>query len=271
MSAGRGPTPRAASLVTGAGSGVGRAVAVVLAREVGPVVLVGRRRERLDETAGLISAAKAGGPAHVRPADVSDPESVRGLFEDLEKQDLTPAILVNCAGVNGRHCSIEESDPDGWINTIRINLIGPYLMTRSALPHMKSTGWGRIVNVSSAASLGIGTINTEYNLSKVALNHFTRQTAKALAGTEVAATAIHPGEVKSEMWEHIRDDASARGESGAGARKWARMVEETGGDPPEKAAELVLRIVRSPAAEVNDRFLWIEDGIQAPREVWSSE
>ncbi len=255
-------------LVTGAGSGVGRAIAKALARVVGPVALVGRRRANLEETARLIAEAGGSAATFVFPADVTDPEAVADLFAYLKTQGAMPEVLVNCAGVNGRFTGIDESDPEDWTTTIKVNLIAPYLMTRAALPHMQTIGWGRIVNVSSAASLGISHVNSAYSLSKVALNHFTRQTAQQVMDTEISATAIHPGEVKTEMWEAIRKDSAGRGETGAGGRTWAAMVDETGGDPPEKAAALMLRIVQSPAAAVNDRFLWIEDGIKKPCEVW---
>ena len=216
----------------------------------------------------MIAAAGVRARVVACTVDISRESEVQLLAGRLAGEGLMPDILVNNAGIHGNIAPIEESNPKVWMTTLQTNLFGPYLLTRMALPHMRRNRWGRIINVSSASSLNVANINSEYSLSKVALNHLTRQTAKEVAGTGISATAIHPGEVKTEMWEAIRDDAGSRGEEGAGGRAWSKMVGETGGDPPEKAAALVVEIVSSDSEVVNDRFMWIDDGIQKPRSVW---
>ena len=116
-------------------------------------------------------------------------------------------------------------------------------MAQLVIPHMQDNGWGRIVNLSSAASLHPpGPLNSAYATSKVALNHFTRHLATELEGTGVTTNVIHPGDVKTAMWADIRDKAGAlSGEQDL--ENWVAWVEETGGDPPEKAAKLVLDII----------------------------
>jgi NAD(P)-dependent dehydrogenase (short-subunit alcohol dehydrogenase family) len=133
---------------------------------------------------------------------------------------------------------------------------------------MIARGWGRIVNFSSAAALHPpGPLNSAYGTSKVALNQFTRHLAAELATSGVTANAIHPGEVKTEMWATVRDEAGSTGPIGAGYRQWAADVERTGGDDPQKAVDLVLRIITDPA-EINGKFLWIEGGLQTPIPSW---
>jgi len=83
----------------------------------------------------------------------------------------------------------------------------------------------------------------------------------------VTANVIHPGDVKTEMWADIRDQAAAL-PIAAGYREWVKWVEETGGDPPEKAADLVLRLCSDEAASINGQFVWIEDGLQKPIPSW---
>jgi NAD(P)-dependent dehydrogenase (short-subunit alcohol dehydrogenase family) len=95
------------------------------------------------------------------------------------------------------------------------------------------------------------------------MNQLTRHLAAELKGTGVTANAIHSGEVKSALWADIRDKASKIGQAG-----WANRVEEAGGDPPEKAAKLVLETIDG---DVNGRFLWIEDPLQAPKPSWDDE
>jgi NAD(P)-dependent dehydrogenase (short-subunit alcohol dehydrogenase family) len=131
---------------------------------------------------------------------------------------------------------------------------------------MIDEGWGRIVNITSAASLHPpGPSNSAYGTAKVALNQLTRHLAAELEGTGVTANVIHPGDVKTDMWGDIRDQVARLGDDAKVYKQWVAWVEETGGDPPEKAAELVLRIV---ASDVNGEFLWIEDPLQPPLPSW---
>ena len=255
------------AVVTGAGSGVGEAVARELAAHGVQVVLVGRTEAKLSRVAQTIRAA--GGVAEVFACDVADRAQVQALHDHVTARLDPPQILFNGAGLHCELVPIHETTPERWIETFQTNTVGPYLICRAFLGGMLQQGWGRIINVSSAAALHEpGHIGAVYQLSKVALNHFTRQLAQEVAGTGVTANAIHPGEVKTEMWAAIKADASTRTGSGRDALGWATWVEETGGDPPEKAVELVMELV-SPAGDgINGQFLWIKDGLQEPRPAW---
>ena len=253
-------------VVTGGGSGVGRAVAIGCAREGARVAILGRRLQALEETVRLAGAAA--GSMLAIGADVSDFHSVSAAATRVEQELGVPRVLVAAAGVHGEFRPILESDPDAWERTLRINVVGLYRTVRAFAPAMvRRGGWGRIVNVSSASSIATpGGVNSAYPLSKVAVNHFTRQLAAELAETGVTANAMHPGEVKTEMWAAIRDDSAQRGQRGG--QDWARLVEETGGDPPEKSAELVIRLCEPENDGQSGEFLWIRDGIQAARKAW---
>jgi NAD(P)-dependent dehydrogenase (short-subunit alcohol dehydrogenase family) len=164
--------------------------------------------------------------------------------------------------------TVQHSDADAWIATQLLNVIAPYRLCRAFVGGMIDAGWGRIINVSSAAALHTpGPMNSAYGVSKVALNQLTRHLAAEIAGSGVTANAIHPGDVKTEMWADIRDQAAHLPDSN-GYRQWVKWVEETGGDPPEKAAQLVLRLCGDESAGVNGQFLWIEDGLQKPIAGW---
>jgi len=255
------------AVVTGAGRGVGRAVALALAGAGAHVALVARGRMSLDEAAAEI--ASSSGQASVFPADVSSPDSVAALRDSIARSLGAPQILVNAAGIFGPIKLIKDSEPDPWLETIKTNLFGPYLTCRAFAADMIATGWGRIVNVTSAAALHPpGPLSSAYGTSKVALNQFTRHLAAELAGTGVTANVFHPGDVKTEMWADIRDKANAMGPDGAAYRQWVIWVGETGGDPPHKSADLVLRLMSSDADGTNGQFLWIEDGLQAPIPSW---
>jgi NAD(P)-dependent dehydrogenase (short-subunit alcohol dehydrogenase family) len=84
----------------------------------------------------------------------------------------------------------------------------------------------------------------------------------------VTANAIHPGDVKTEMWRKIRDAAEQLGPEGEEYREWARAVDASGGDPPEKAAALVVGLVSDETGAVNGRFLWIDEPMQPPLPTW---
>jgi 3-oxoacyl-[acyl-carrier protein] reductase len=107
-----------------------------------------------------------------------------------------------------------------------------------------------------------------YQLSKVSLNFFTRQLAVELKGTGVTANAIHPGEVQTEMWSAIKENATMRPESAQNMLSWSKWVEETGGDPPEKTADLVLELLTPTADTLNGQFLWIKEGLKKPMPSW---
>ena len=255
------------AVVTGAGSGVGEAVAHELAKHAMQVVLVGRTEAKLGSVASAIR--DEGGAASVFACDVADPAQVNALQEYVARQLGTAQILFNGAGLHCELLPIRETTPQKWIETFQTNVTGPYLTCRAFLGGMMQLGWGRIINVSSAASLGEpGHIGAVYQLSKVALNHFTRQLAQEVAGSGVTANAIHPGEVKTEMWAAIKADASRRTGAGRDALRWAGMVEETGGDPAQKTADLVMELLSPAGDHINGQFLWIKDGIQEPRPAW---
>lgn len=258
------------AVVTGAGRGLGRQVALALAREGAGVAAVARSAGQLAETVGLANGSV--GAVVAFPTDVSDPAAVDELRRAVESKLGTPSILVNAAGVFGPIQLIRDSDPDAWIRTVMIDAIAPYLTARAFVGAMIEAGWGRIVNVTSAASLHPpGPLNSAYGTAKVALNQLTRHLAAEIAGTGVTANVIHPGDVKTDMWADVRDKVSTMGPEADAYRQWVRWVEETGGDPPEKAVQLVLRLVSDAGGAINGRFNWIDDPLQAPIPSWDDK
>jgi len=256
------------AVVTGAGRGLGRHIALALAGDGASVALVARSREQLAQTECEIR--DAGGVAQAFAADVSRIESVETLQREVESALGRAVILINAAGVFGPIQLIKDSDPQSWLETLSINTCGSYLTSRAFMNGMIEERWGRIVNVSSAAALHPpGPLNSAYGTSKAALNQFTRHLAAELEGTGVTANVIHPGEVKTEMWGYIQDEVMQLGPEGEAYRTWVRWVDETGGDPPEKAAALVLRLMSTATDSISGEFLWIEDGLQKPIPHWN--
>ena len=255
------------AVVTGASRGLGRRIAVRLAQQGAAVALLARGEAGLEETRQEIAAGRAS--ALVVPVDLGKPDSVKQVKGVIERELGIPSILVNAAGVFGPIELIKDSDPAAWIETILINTISSYLTCRAFVGAMIDGGWGRIVNVTSAAALHEpGPVNSAYGTSKAALNQFTRHLASELKGTGVTANVIHPGDVKTDMWADIKAASERLGSIADAYLQWANWVEETGGDDPEKAADLVAGLMRDEAADINGQFLWIKDGLQKPIPSW---
>lgn len=257
------------AVVTGAGRGLGRATALALAERGHPIVGVARDGAALAETSDLVRAA--GGRMVSRPTDVADPDAIEELADFVHAQLGPPSILVNAAGVFGPIALIRDGDPRAWVQTVMIDGIAPYLTIRQFVGGMIDAGWGRIVNITSAASLHPpGALNSAYGTAKVALNQLTRHLAAELAGTGVTANVIHPGDVKTAMWQDIRDRVAVMGPEAEPYRQWAAWVEETGGDPPHKAVDLILRLTSDEGGATNGQFCWVEDPLQAPIPSWDA-
>ncbi len=246
------------ALVTGASRGIGREITLALAAAGHQVIAVSRTP--IPEVNPRITPLAC---------DISDLAAVSELHTKVSKEYGPVAILVNAAGVFGPIALIKDSDPKQWLETIMIDAIAPYYTCRAFLPEMLANKWGRIVNLSSAAALHQpGKLNSAYATAKVALNQFTRHLAAEISGSGVTANVIHPGDVRTEMWADIKEKADALGPEGADYKAWVDWVEETGGDAPTKAADLILKLISDESAQINGRFCWIESPLQAPIDSW---
>ena len=255
------------AVVTGGGRGLGRGVTLGLAGAGATVVAVARGTDQLGETRRLA----AGLPGSVIPmaCDVADPAAVAALGDRIREQHGVPTILVNAAGMFGPIALIRDVDPAEWVRTIQVDAIAPFLMVRAFLGGMLDAGWGRIVNVTSAASLHPpGPLNSAYGTAKVALNQLTRHLASEIAGSGVTANVIHPGDVRTDMWADILDKVAGLGPVAEGYRSWVEWVDATGGDPPGKAVDLVLRLTSDAGSDINGRFCWIDEPLQPPIDSW---
>ena len=255
------------AVVTGGGRGLGRAIALGLAGAGARVAIVARGREQLAETVELGSAAT--GALVDLPCDVSDPSAVERLKADVEERLGRASILVNAAGIFGPIALIRDVDPVAWQRPIMVDAVAPLVTARAFLDGMLEQGWGRIVNVTSAAALHPpGPLNSAYGTAQAALNHMTRHLAAEIAGSGVTANVVHPGDVKTDMWADIKQRVAGTGPAGENYISWAAWVEETGGDPPEKAVDLVLRLTSDAGGDTNGMFCWIDDPLQAPVDSW---
>jgi NAD(P)-dependent dehydrogenase (short-subunit alcohol dehydrogenase family) len=232
------------ALVTGAGNGLGRAIAVALAGAGARVILSGRTKTALDETAGLL----AGGPASavVATADVASPESVDALRDALAAEQVD--LLVNNAGVGGPVKAITDIAPAEWDEVFGANVRSIYLMCRAFLPAMYRWGSGDVINIASVTGKRPLTRRTPYAASKMAVLGLTRTLAFEAGPLGVRVNSLSPGPCRGErMTRNFTAEAAATGTSYAQAEEafvsraaLRRLVGE------DEVAAAVLAMLRMP-------------------------
>jgi 3-oxoacyl-[acyl-carrier protein] reductase len=185
------------ALVTGASRGIGRAVAVVLAGAGADVAV--NYRERVAEADSVVEAIRATGRRAIAvAADVSDAASVAAMMRRVEAELGPVDVLVNNAGI-GLVRSLDELTEAEFDRTIAVNLKSAFLCTQAVLPHMRTRGWGRIVNVSSGAARGAGGVGVHYNASKAGMEGLTRGYAARLVKEGITVNAVSPSLIETDM------------------------------------------------------------------------
>lgn len=191
------------ALVTGGGRGIGRGIALGLAKYGAKVAVIARSRSEIEAVAGEIE--EAGGEAIALPCDVSNYESIKEVIARVEDRFGAIDILVNNAAIIGDTGSVEDSDHELWTATQRINLDGVYYAIHETVPGMKKRGYGRIINISSGAGFGSGLVMASaYSVSKAALEMLSLNLAKELAGSGICVNSVRPGVVDTAMQIHAR-------------------------------------------------------------------
>ena len=185
------------ALITGASKGLGKAMALALAREGARLVLVSRNREQLDGVAAEIRGA--GGEAHVFVADVSRESDVQRLEREYSREcGERLHILINNAGINIRK-TITEFTLEEWNRVMETNVTSVFLMCRAFVPHLRGNSYGRILNMTSIMSWVSIPGRTAYSTSKTALLGFIRALALELAPDAITVNGISPGPFATEM------------------------------------------------------------------------
>jgi 3-oxoacyl-[acyl-carrier protein] reductase len=185
------------ALVTGASRGIGRAVAMALAREGADVAV--NYRERAAEAIEVIEAIHSiGRRAIAVPADVSRGDAVSEMFRTVEHSLGIVDILVNNAGIAIFH-DIDALTEEDFDQTIAVNLKSAFLCTRAAIPRMRERGWGRIINISSGAARGAGGIGPHYNASKAGMEGLARGYAARVVKDGITVNSVAPSLIATDM------------------------------------------------------------------------
>ena len=238
------------AIVTGAGRGMGRAVALRLAAGGASVAVNDLCLEDADRVAGELKAA--GTKSLAVEGDVTSSEDVRRMVKNTTDELGAVHILVNNAGVL-RPTPVIDIEEDEWDFVVGVNLKGTYLCSRAVLPVMRTEGWGRIVNFSSTAGKNISTVGgAHYTAAKAGILGFTRHLAKEEAGHGITVNSVCPGLIDTEM---VRDTISAeRADAYASSFPIQRLGE------PEEVAELVAFLASDRASYITGASLDINGG-----------
>jgi NAD(P)-dependent dehydrogenase (short-subunit alcohol dehydrogenase family) len=244
------------ALITGAGSGIGKASALLLAREGARVAALSRTEDEIRETAEEIE--RSGGEAMFVTADISSPEQMqRAVQEVIDRWGRLDTVFAN-AGVNGVWAPLEELSPEEWDHTLGINLKGTFLTVKYTVPHLKRQGGSVVITASvNGTRIFSNTGATAYSCSKAAQVAFTKMVALELAPHHVRVNVICPGAIETEIDENTehRDLEHVR-----------IPVEYPEGNKPlehepgtsEQVARLVLFLASDASDHITGTEMWID-------------
>jgi 3-oxoacyl-[acyl-carrier protein] reductase len=238
------------AIVTGAGRGIGRAIAQKLAEAKARIVVSDIDSKNAQKSAEALD--KEFGPSIACRVDVSDKRSVESLIERTVKTFGRVDILVNNAGIMSP-TRILDISAEEWEEVIKVNLTGPFLCTKAVLPEMKKRRFGRIVNISSSAGRSVSTLGgAHYTASKAGLLGLTRAVAKEVAPFGITVNAVCPGLIDTEM---VRKTTSQKELEGFLA---SFPIERIG--TPEEVGDLVVFLCSDKASYITGASLDINGG-----------
>ena len=239
-----------AAIITGAGRGIGRTIARAFAEEGADVLVASRTLSEVAETA---QEARALG-RHALPltVDVSSRDEVERMvarsLEEFGKVD----ILVNNAGTYGSIGPLVDNDPEKWVRTVSVNLVGAFFCARAVLPFMIRQRRGKIINLSGGGASSPLPNFSAYAASKAAIVRLTETLAEEVQPFNIQVNAIAPGAVNTGLTDAVLAAGAAAGEQ---MLAQARQQKEAGGVPPERAAGLAVFLASDESDGLSGRLI----------------
>ena len=250
------------ALVTGAGSGIGRATAILTAREGATVIVSDRNAQAAEQVASEIR--DGGGKAEAIRLDITEESAWVAVMDTILTHHQRLGVLVNNAGVS---CAkpIAETTLAEWRRVLGVNLDGVFLGTRHAILAMRSVGGGSIINVASVSGINAYPEASAYGASKAAVRHFSKVAAIecANAGTGIRVNVVTPGGVKTPMWETMDFFRDLVAQHGGTERAYAALAGTSASNQfssPEDIARTILYLASDESAHLNGVELVIAQG-----------
>ncbi len=237
------------SIVTGASQGIGKAIALELAREGAEVILVDIQKRKLDEVAGEIKANK--GKAAVFGADVSRMDEAMKVVEEVVKGSKKIDFLVNNAGITKDNLLMRMKEEE-WDSVLNVNLKGVFNFSKAVIRNMIANRYGRIVNISSIVGL-IGNVGQcNYSASKAGVIGFTKSLAREVASRGITVNAVAPGYIATPMTEDLPESVKQQ------FRDWI-PVKRFG--TPEEVTHAVKFLLSDEAAYITGQIINVNGGM----------
>lgn len=245
------------ALITGAGSGIGKAAAILLAREGAKVVAVGHTEDELRRAVDEIK--QAGGEAIAVTADISSVEAMQQAYAQVEQQYGRLDVVFANAGINGVWAPLDELEPDEWQKTINTNLTGTFLTVKYALPMLKRQG-GSIIITSSVNGTRIfsNTGATAYSCTKAAQVAFTQMAALELAKHKIRVNVVCPGAIETRIEESTQKRDIEQEKEPVEFPEGSIPLTDGKPGASEQVADLVLFLASDRASHITGTPIWID-------------